>query len=77
MRTRIQYVIADKQKAIQAGFSENLHIEKKKGTLILTAKELLASPLLQGSLTDRLATVGGTLVMGAELRGGVGDILDE
>lgn len=77
MRTKHNYILADKQKAIRAGFSATSHEEIKSGYLVLTERALMLSQTLSGDINDRLKAVGGSLVSAEELRGGVGDILDD
>lgn len=55
----MQYVRADKQKALAAGFSAATH-NVRDGMMTLTAKEVMCSPRLTGTLAQRLAAIGGT-----------------
>lgn len=56
----MEYVIADKKKAIAAGFSASTH-NTTGDSMTLTAKELMFTDRLAGTLAERLNAVGGEI----------------
>lgn len=62
----MKYILADKDKALKAGFSAATHYAVKK-KLVLTEKELAMTPHLTGEFAERLNAVGGRLVSLKEL----------
>lgn len=58
----MNYVIADKAKAIEAGFSPVLHKIAQNGKMILSEREVLTSPLLNGDIKERLESINGILI---------------
>ena len=60
----MNYVLADKKKAVDIGFSESIHTLSTEGKMILTEKEVVTSPLLQGDIQERLKALDGELLGG-------------
>lgn len=60
----MNYVLADKEKAVDIGFSESIHTLSTEGKMILTEKEVVTSPLLQGDIQERLKALDGELLGG-------------
>lgn len=63
----MNYVLADRRKALGHGFSAATHTEVK-GMMVLTEKELRYSPKMTGTPAERLAAVGGRTVTLKEIR---------
>jgi hypothetical protein len=60
----MNYILADKDKAVSIGFSDSIHTLSADGKLILTEKEVVTSPLLQGDIDERMAALDGKLIGG-------------
>lgn len=60
----MNYILADKDKAVKIGFSDSIHTLSADGKMILTEKEVVTSPLLQGDINERMAALDGKLVGG-------------
>lgn len=60
----MNYIFADKDKAVAIGFSDSIHTLSADGKMILTEKEVVTSPLLQGDIDERMAALDGKLVGG-------------
>ncbi len=64
----MNYILADKDKAVAVGFSDSIHALSVDGKMILTEKEVVTSPLLQGDIDERMAALDGKLVGGGVSR---------
>lgn len=64
----MNYVLADKDKAVVIGFSDSIHTLSADRKMILTEKEVVTSPLLQGDINERMAALDGKLVGGVSLK---------
>ena len=60
----MNYILADKDKAVSIGFSDSILTLSADGKLILTEKEVVTSPLLQGDIDERMAALDGKLIGG-------------
>lgn len=63
----MNYVLANRLKALEAGFSDALHRTTRDGWMVLTEREITNSPLLEGDLRKRLGTIEGKVVQNKEI----------
>lgn len=57
----MEYVIANKKKAVDFGFAENEHLVNGS-IMCLNEKEVMISVSLTGTLSERASTLGGPIV---------------
>lgn len=57
----MEYVIANRKKAVDFGFAENEHVVNGS-VMCLNEKEVMMSACLIGTLSERASTLGGPIV---------------
>lgn len=62
----MNYVFADKAKAVAAGFSLATH-NVSNGKMVLTEKEVETTTTMEGSIEERLKEIDGTIIDGMTL----------
>lgn len=63
----MNYVLVNRLKALEVGFSDALHRTTRDGCMVLTEREIINSPLLGGDLLQRLDAIDGKVVAKKEI----------